>query len=330
VSWFVVEITRMAAIDDDVPIRPHAAPTGPDVAFRLVAMVAALLSMVIVGVTLVFLILKALPAFRHSGVLNFFTTTTWVPNTGHFGVLGILENTVIIATIALFVGVPAALGLAIFINEYVPPRVKTIVTSLVDLLAALPSLLFAFWGKLAFEGTEVKLATWVNHHLSILPFFRLPVGQTTLAASSFEAGLVVGIMTIPIITSISRDVMAQVPREQCEGALALGGTRWGMIRTVILPFGRSGIIGGIILGFGRALGETIAVLFIISLAYPVNTHVLSPGSSSVSALIAELFNETITPLGRSGLVAAGLSLFFLTLLVNLVARLIVSRSGRLA
>jgi phosphate transport system permease protein len=326
----VVDVIKMAALDAEVPVRPHAAPTGPDVAFRFVAMVAALLSMVIVGVTLVFLILKALPAFRHSGLLNFFTTTTWVPSTGHFGVLGILENTVIIATIALGVGVPAALGLAIFINEYVPPRVTTIVTSLVDLLAALPSLLFAFWGKLAFEGTEVKLATWVNHHLSILPFFRLQVGQTTLAASSFEAGLVVGIMTIPIITSISRDVMAQVPREQCEGALALGGTRWGMIRHVILPFGRSGIIGGIILGFGRALGETIAVLFIISLAYPVNTHVLSPGSSSVSALIAQLFNETVTPLGRSGLVAAGLSLFVLTLIVNLIARLIVSRSGRLA
>jgi len=282
-----------------------------------------------VGITLVFLILKSLPAFRHSGVLHFFTTTTWVPSTGHFGVLGILENTVIIATIALFVGVPAALGLAIFVNEYVPPGVKTVVTSMVDLLAALPSLLFAIWGKLAFAGTEVKLATWVNHHLSILPFFRLPVGQTTLAASSFEAGLVVGIMIIPIVTSISRDVMAQVPREQCEGALALGGTRWGMIRTVILPFARSGIIGGIILGFGRALGETIAVLFLISIVYPVNTHILSPGSGSIAAVIANLFEDT-TALGRSGLIAAGLSLFLLTLVVNLVARFIVSRSGRFA
>jgi phosphate transport system permease protein len=326
----VIDVTEQAGPYVEEPMTPRTAPTGPDVVFRLVATAAALLSMVMVGVTLVFLILKSLPAFRHSGVLHFFTTTTWVPSNGHFGVLGILENTVIIATIALGVGVPAALGLAIFINEYVPLRIKTIVTSLVDLLAALPSLLFAFWGKLAFEGTEVKLATWINHHVSILPVFRLPLGQTTLAASSFEAGLVVGIMIIPIVTSISRDVMAQVPREQCEGALALGGTRWGMIRTIILPFGRSGIIGGIILGFGRALGETIAVLFIISLAYPVNTHILSPGSSSVAALIAQLFNETVTPLGRSGLVAAGLSLLLLTLVVNLIARSIVSRSRRMA
>lgn len=324
----MVGALRDDLVDLDEPFRPRAIPTPADVVFRAVALGAALLSMVMVGVTLVFLLVRALPAFRHSGVINFFTTTTWVPTTGRFGVLGILENTVIIATIALFVGVPAALGLAIFINEYVPGRVKTIVTSLVDLLAALPSLLFAFWGKLAFEGTEVKLATWANHHLSILPWFRLPAGTTTLAASSFEAGLVVGIMIIPIVTSISRDVMAQVPREQCEGALALGGTRWGMIRNVVLPFGRSGIIGGVILGFGRALGETIAVLFIVSLAYPVNTHILSPGSSSVSAVIATLFYQLNSTLARSGLVAAGLSLFLLTLAVNLVARSIVARAGR--
>lgn len=319
----------MGTADLDQPARPRSSPSGVDVVFRGVAMLAALLSMVMVGVTLVFLLIESLPAFRHSGVINFFTTTTWLPNVGHFGVLGILENTVIIAVVALFVGVPASLSMALFINEYVPGRVRTVVTSLIDLLAALPSLLFAIWGKLAFSGTEIQLATWLNHHLSILPFFRLTTADTTLAASSFDAGLVVGIMIIPIVTSISRDVMAQVPREQCEGALALGGTRWGMIRNVILPFGRSGIIGGVILGFGRALGETIAVLFIVSIVYPVNTHILSQGSGSIAAVIANLFQDA-TALGRSGLIAAGLSLFLLTLVVNLIARAIVARSGRFA
>ena len=313
--------------DLDRPVRPRTPPSGADKVFRTIATAAALVSMAIVIVTLIFLISKSVPAFRHSGVFGFFFHTGFDGNTGKFGVLGILENTVVISVVALFLGVPAALAMALFINEYAPRRIRAIITSVIDLLAALPSLLFAIWGKLAFAGTQVKLATWVNHHLSILPFFRLPIGQTTLAASSFEAGLVVGIMIIPIVTSISRDVMAQVPREQCEGALALGGTRWGMIRDVILPFGRSGIIGGVILGFGRALGETIAVLFIISIVLPVNTHILSEGSGSIAAVIATLFYGT-TPIGRSGLIAFGLSLFFLTLVVNLIARFIVNRSGR--
>jgi phosphate transport system permease protein len=132
-------------------------------------------------------------------------------------------------------------------------------------------------------------------------------------------------MILPIITSVSRDVMAQVPREQCEGALALGGTRWGMIREVILPFGRSGIVGAALLGFGRALGETIAVALVVSLVYKANTHVLELGGGSVAALIATRFGEAES-IERSGLVAAGLALFLLTFAVNLGARRIVARA----
>jgi phosphate transport system permease protein len=135
-------------------------------------------------------------------------------------------------------------------------------------------------------------------------------------------------MIIPIVTSITRDVTAQVPREQCEGALALGGTRWGMIRDVVLPFGRNGIVGGVLLGFGRALGETIAIVLLIGgVRFPVNTHVLAKGTGSIAAWIAIEFNQA-GPLELSALVAAGLVLFVLTLLINLVGRLIVSRTGR--
>jgi len=134
-------------------------------------------------------------------------------------------------------------------------------------------------------------------------------------------------MIIPIVSSVSRDVMSQVPREQCEGALALGGTRWGMVRDVILPFGRSGIVGGILLGLGRALGETIAILFIVNQIASVNTDILTRGSGSIAAWIAATFGGS-SPLDRAGLVAAGLTLFLITFFVNIVARIVVSRSER--
>jgi phosphate transport system permease protein len=163
-----------------------------------------------------------------------------------------------------------------------------------------------------------------------LPFFRVAPGGNgsgTFTGSSFQAGLVVGIMIIPIVTSISRDVMSQVPREQCEGALALGGTRWGMVRDVVLPFGRSGIVGGILLGLGRALGETIAILFIVNQVVAVHTDILTRGSGSIASWIALNFSGS-SPLNRSGLVAAGFTLFLLTFVVNIAARSIVARSER--
>src|SRR5262249_36621121 len=151
-------------------------------------------------------------------------------------------------------------------------------------------------------------------HFSVVPFLRVPDGSA-LVGSSFIAGIVVSIMVLPIITSVTRDVMAQCPREQCEGALALGGTRWGMIRSVILPFSRSGIVGASLLGFGRALGETIAVAIVISPIINANTHVLAGGASSIAAHIAVHFGEA-NDLERSGLVAAGLALFLLTFAVS--------------
>jgi phosphate transport system permease protein len=169
------------------------------------------------------------------------------------------------------------------------------------------------------------VSRFLGQHLSVLPFLKID-DQATLVGSSFIAGFVVALMALPIITSVTRDVMAQAPREQCEGALALGGTRWGMIRSVILPFSRSGIVGASMLGFGRALGETIAVAIIIgSSGVEANHHVLESGASSIAALIATHFGEA-GKLEQSGLVAAGLALFLLTFAVNFFARLIVKRA----
>jgi phosphate transport system permease protein len=312
---------------EDRPLRPAATLTTPDRVFRGLSTAAALVSLIIIGMTLVFLVKGGWRALSQAGVVNFFTKSIWLPATARFGVLGLLVGTVIIAAIALGVAVPLGLGMALFINEYAPKRIRRPITTVIDLLAALPSLLFGMWGLFALQGKLEPIARWLTTHLNVFPFFRLSTQDTSLGQSSFVVGVVVGLMILPIITSVSRDVMSQVPREQCEGALALGGTRWGMIREVILPFGRSGIVGASLLGFGRALGETIAVTLIINLKVQANSHVMTSGGGSIAAFIATEFINA-GPLERSALIAAGLALFLLTLVVNLIARAVVARSAR--
>lgn len=308
--------------------RPRAiqqSRTFGDRVFRGLSGGAAGLCLLIMLATAVFLTVKAIPAISAAGPWSFLTSSEWRPDAKRFGVGGLLVNTVIIAIVALFIAVPLALGLALFINEYAPSGIKRILTSAVDLLAAIPSLLFGMWGFFALQGPLIGVARWLSQHLNALPFLRLTEADVSLRQSSFVAGTVVALMAVPIITSVSRDVMAQCPRVQCEGALALGGSRWGMIRDVILPFGRSGIVGSILLGFGRALGETIAVVLVIALVFDANLNILTQGSGSISALIATKFGEA-QGLEINGLIAAGLALFVMTLVVNLVARAIVRRS----
>jgi phosphate transport system permease protein len=223
------------------------------------------------------------------------------------------------------VAVPISLATAVFVNEYAPSRVRFFLVSMIDLLAAVPSIVFGMWGFFALGNQLTGPARWMGDHLSAIPLFDTSSNPGQLGQSAFIAGCVVGIMIVPIITSISRDVMAQVPRELCEGALALGGSRWGMVRDVVLPFGAPGIVGAILLGFGRALGETIAVAVIIALVYPVNWQVLTQGAGSVAAMIAIRFSEADSR-GISALIAAGLALFVMTLVVNGLARFVVSRA----
>jgi phosphate transport system permease protein len=325
----VLTSPEWADAGEEVPIRPVTRATKGDRIFRGIATAATSVCLVIVGMTFVFLVNESRPALESAGIVDFFTTSVWNPTVGEFGVLGLLEGTLIISSIAMIVGVPLALAMALFINEYAPAGLRRPLTSIVDLLAALPSLLFGMWGFFALQGQLEPVAKFLTDHFSALPFFELSRPDATLAQSSFVAGVVVGIMILPIVTSVSRDVMAQVPREQCEGALALGGTRWGMIREVILPYGRNGIVGASLLGFGRALGETIAVALIVSPIFKVNTHILESGAGTIAAMIAVRFGEA-GELERSGLIACGLALFLLTLVVSLVARRIVARSTTLA
>src|SRR5262249_442576 len=201
--------------------------------------------------------------------------------------------------------------------------VERVIRAIVDLLAAIPRLIYGLWGRAYLQGKLIGVARFLSVNLGFIPFFKVP--EHRYDSSNFIAGVVVSLMVLPIATSVMREVFSQTPPGEKEGALALGATRWGMIRSVVLPFGRGGIIGGSMVGLGRALGETIAVALIISPKFEITKDVLSAGGNSVASLIALRFGEA-KEFGLSALMAAGLTLFAVTLIVNMLASIIVSRS----
>ncbi|MFE2835438.1 phosphate ABC transporter permease subunit PstC [Streptomyces mirabilis] len=264
---------------------------------------------------------------------DFVTTEAWEPEGGHFGIAAVLVGTVLIAMVAIVFAVPLALGTALYISEYAPPRIRQTLISVVDLMAAVPSVVYGLWGLFFFQGHVVTVSRWISTYFGWIPFFKVdgadpkdPLATATVYTSStFIAGMVVSLMVAPIICSVVREVFSQAPVGEREGAYALGANRWGMIRSVVLPFGKGGMIGGTMLGLGRALGETIAVYLIISPVFVIQPHILQNGTSSVSSLIALRYGEA-SPMGMSALMAAGLALFLMTLVVNFAASSIVARS----
>ncbi|WP_322748217.1 MULTISPECIES: phosphate ABC transporter permease subunit PstC [unclassified Frankia] len=305
-------------------------PGVADRVFRGVSRTAAITVMTTMGFIGVFLLYKALPALRKVG-LSFFTETQWLPSSNTFGVGAVLLGTILIASVALVVAVPLSICTALFVSEYAPRRLRRPMVSLLDLMAAIPSIVYGLWGFFFLQPRAITVSRWLADHLGWFPFFHTHRGVTGLgqyASSTFIAGLVVALMVTPIITSIMREVFSQTPAGEREGALALGGTRWGMIRAVVLPFGRAGMVGAVMLGLGRALGETIAVYLIIAplFASPGRMiHILEQGGMSISSLIALRYNESGS-FGLAALFGAGLVLFALTLLVNALASTIISRS----
>lgn len=280
----------------------------------------------------IFLGLRAFQAISQAGP-NFFTTQAWEPDAGNFGIAAVLIGTFLIALVAVSLAFPMALGTALYISEYAPLRLKQALIGLVDLMAAIPSVVYGLWGFFSLQGSIVPVARWMSQTLGWIPFFRVPefdaqdplASTTVFTSSTFIAGIVVALMITPIMTSIMREVFSQAPIGEREAALGLGATRWGMIRSVILPFGAGGMIGGTMLGLGRALGETIAVYMIISPIFVIQPHILQNGASSISSLIALKYGEA-SNFGMSALMAAGLTLFIVTLIVNFGASAIVARS----
>jgi phosphate transport system permease protein len=313
---------------DDVPLPRAETRTPADRAFRGILLACSSTVLIVIGGILIYLVVKSRVAWSYQG-FRLITTDSWAPRSAHpsLGFAGALLGSAVVAIVALVVALPISIATALAINEYAPRRLRGSLTSLVDLLAALPSIVFGMWGLLVLNGPLRPTTAWMGRYLNFFPPFRL--SGANLGNSLFEAGLIVGIMITPIITSISREVMSQVPRDQCEAALALGGTRWGMVTDVILPFSRGGIFGGAMLGLGRALGESMAVSIILVSTDKFSSAILQPGSHTVSQLIVTEF-QTSSELERSALVVAGLALFAVTLFVNLGARAIVSRAERKA
>lgn len=309
-----------AATEERIQVRVER--SAADRVYRAVARGAGASTLVLMVLIGGFLSVQALDALRAGG-LGFLTESQWSPDTGEFGIAAVLFGTVLIAVVALLVAVPVSIGAALFITEYSPRSLRRPFTSMVDLLAAVPSIIYGLWGLFFLQPRLLGVSDWLTDHLSFIPIFR--TSTTNFAGTTFIAGIVVGLMVMPICTAIIREVFSQAPPGEKEGALALGGTRWGMIRAVVLPFGRGGIIGGSMLGLGRALGETIAVAIIISPIFEDLHRILDRGGNSISALIALRFSEE-SEFGISALMAAGLTLFAVTLLVNAAASVVVSRS----
>jgi phosphate transport system permease protein len=318
----------------DIPLQSSAArapravtdvPTRLDRVFASTTAASGLLVLALLTLVGVFLLIRSRDAFELMGT-RFLTTEQWRTDVDppSIGVAGLVTGTTLVALVAVTIAIPLGTCTALFITDYASRRWRGLLTSMVDLLAAIPSLLYGLWGFVVFASQIVPVSEWLARHLSWFPLFRTD-SDAKYTQSILIAGTVVSLMVLPIIASVTREVFAQTPMGEKEAALALGGTRWGMIRMVVLPFGRGGIIGGSMLGLGRALGETIAVSLLLPGAPKLTSHILESGGATISGFIAVTAGsgERIT---TSGLMAAGLVLFAMTLVTNMVASVIVSRS----
>jgi phosphate transport system permease protein len=315
----------------DEPRELSTAPTGSDRLFVAGTRTIAATVLVITGAIGLFLALSALPTFQHYG-LSFFTETQWQPESDTLGIAAVLLGTFTVAFVALIFAFPLALLTALFIAEYSPPNVRGTLISLIDLMAAVPSIIYGLWGFYLLQPHASAIALWLHQNLGWIPFFRVDADpnaavweQSRYTASAFVAGLAVAMMVMPMACAIMRQVFSQAPPGEREAAFALGATHWGVIKTVVLPFGKGGIIGGTMLGLGRALGETIAVLLIISPAFDLKLKPLEVGTNTISALIAGRFGEA-TSAQLQALLTAGFVLFVITLGINTVAATVVARS----
>ncbi|MDQ6614172.1 MAG: phosphate ABC transporter permease subunit PstC [Actinomycetota bacterium] len=311
------------------PPRPTLKASSPRVAdktFRIVTLACGLAVLAILALIAVFTTNKALPAFRVEG-LNFLTSRNWNPDPArpHFGGLDFIFGTFLVSVIALTIAVPISLGLALFLTEVAPRRLRLPVVYLIDLLAAIPSVVFGLWGILALQKPLGHFYGRVSSFFAGVPvldrIFRGSSGR-----SFFTAGLIVAMMITPIITSLTREVFATVPSDQKGAALALGATRWEMMRTSILGYGRSGVVGAVMLGLGRAMGETIAVALVIGSIPSITLSLFHPGDA-MAAVIANQFGEAQGNF-QAALIGLGVVLFALTIVINMVARSFVSRTER--
>ncbi len=307
-------------------------PRRSDKVFRGVVTTGGLSSLFILGLIAIFLAYRGFEVFREEG-LGFITQADWsvtIDESGNiteskFGLSAMLVGTILCALIAVVIAVPISVLSALFLNFYAPQWLKKILVAVIDLMAAFPSILFGIWGFLVLMPSVEYWARLINKYLGWIPLFE--VNPFYFTRSPFVAGVVLAIMIIPIITSVSREIFAQAPLDRIQAAFALGATRWAMIKAVVIPHGRSGVVGGAMLGLGRAMGETVAVFTVLNIVFQINWHILLGAGGNVASLIILKFSEA-GDYEIKALMAAGLVLFLLTLAVNAIADVIVKSTGK--
>lgn len=289
---------------------------------KLTGFVAFAVAITLVAV-LVSLLSEGWKALRTFG-WHFLVTSTWDPVTNQFGALVFIVGTLVSSLIALLIAVPVSFGIALFISELSPRWLRGPISAAIELLAAIPSIIYGMWGLLVFSPWFSAAEPWINDHLGTIPGIGMLFQGPPMGIGMLTAGIVLAIMIIPFIASIMRDVFMITPTALKESAYALGATTWEVARSVILPFTRTAVTGGIFLGLGRALGETMAVTFIIGNANNLSASLLMPGSS-IASVIANEFTEATSDLYRSSLLALGLILFVITFIVLVLAKLLLLR-----
>ncbi len=318
-----------------VPPAPREITTEPrtsDKVFRGLVTAGGLSSLLILGLIAIFLGYRGFEVLREEG-LGFITNSDWSVTVdenanvidSNFGLAAMLVGTILCALVAVVIALPISVFSALFLNFYAPDRLKKFLVAIIDMMAAFPSILFGIWGFLVLMPSAEYWAKLIHKYLGWIPIFDLQVPVYT--RSPFVAGVVLAIMIIPIITSVSREVFSQAPLDRIQAAYALGATRWAMIKAVVIPHGRNGVIGGAMLGLGRAMGETVAVFTVLNIVFQVNWQVLLGAGGNVASLIILKFGEA-NPYEIKALMAAGLVLFMLTLLVNAIANVIVKTTGK--
>ncbi len=315
--------------------KPREITTEPrfsDKVFRGVVTTGGLSSLLLLGLIALFLGYRGFEVLRQEGI-GFITHSDWSISTddagnvieSHFGLAAMLVGTILCSLIAVVIALPVSVFCALFLNFYAPGWLKKIMVTIIDMMAAFPSILFGIWGFLVLMPSVEYWAKLLHRYLGFIPVFNMQVPVYT--RSPFVAGVVLAIMIIPIITSVSREIFSQAPLDRIQAAYALGATRWAMIKAVVIPHGRSGVIGGAMLGLGRAMGETVAVFTVLNIVFQINWQILLGAGGNVASLIILKFGDA-SPYEIKALMAAGLVLFALTLIVNGFANFIVKTTGK--
>ncbi|HZC92603.1 MAG TPA: phosphate ABC transporter permease subunit PstC [Mycobacterium sp.] len=319
----------MSTATTPAPSASEGAKVGRgDRLFKLVAALAGSTITIAIGLIAIFLLLHAIPSLIANHA-NFFTSAQFDTTNGKnlaFGIRDLFMVTVLSSLCAMALAVPVAIGIAVFLTQYAPARLSRPFGALVDLLAAVPSIVFGLWGIFVLAPQLEPIEAWLNRHLGWLFLFK--AGNVSLAGGGniFTAGVVLAVMVLPIITSVSREVFRQTPGPHIEAAQALGATKWEVVRMTVLPYGRSGAVAASMLGLGRALGETVAVLIILRASAQAGHWSLFDGGYTFASKIASAANEFSEPLPTGAYIAAGFVLFVLTFIVNAAARAIVGRA----